>query len=225
MTFLSEADLCKQFSEYAVREGWMVCNEHEGWDMMLHRESTGEQLGIQAKLLGNVQVVWQAFRGMQRERTPDVGVVLVPKASPELRGVCLALGLAVAESNTSRSDLAAGYYHFEVTMPVGKEETRMRQRCSVPKHPNEAPAGVPSPRKFTKYTERELRLEVLFHRRGGWVNTKDFQRVGLRTTNLPPWLCRTRSNHFEQVIGSDLPSKHHPSAFVRAQAEMEAVRT
>lgn len=59
MTFDSETDLCAAFTEAARSEGWTVYPEPTGWDLLLCRR--GVQVGVEAKLLGGVEVLLQAL--------------------------------------------------------------------------------------------------------------------------------------------------------------------
>jgi hypothetical protein len=88
----------------------------------------------------------------------------------------------------------------------------------------EVPAGVPSPRKLTHWTMRELRLLYTLRTNGkGYLRTKDFQAVGLDPKRfMPSWLYRSAHNHFELVIEADTPDKHHPAAWAKVEEEMAA---
>jgi hypothetical protein len=219
MTFASEADLCLKFGEWARAHGYETDNECLGWDMMLV-DQCDRRLGIQAKLKDDRVAVAQCLEGM-KEPTANAAAILMPYASESLRRLCKAAGIGVA---TPISEDAMGFVSFGLTIPKTPFFDSVATLKPMPPGKNETPAGVKSPRKFTAWTEKELRLEVLFHRRGGWCNTKDFKRVGLDPRRfLPGWLCRTRANHFEQVIASELPSLHHPKNFARIEKEMESV--
>lgn len=57
--FESEEALCAAFSEDARADGWTVYPEPKDWDLLLVRR--GVQVGIEAKLLGGVEVLLQAL--------------------------------------------------------------------------------------------------------------------------------------------------------------------
>lgn len=219
MKFETENELCKAFQEWAAVKRWTCYPETDGWDLLVV-DQHDQRLGIQAKLKDGPLTVSQAMECMANG-SAHVGAILMPEVGDSVRRLCKVANLLVIVP-VGKAD-EDGFVAFDMRLPKLKA-TELKPRKALPRFVPEVPAGVPSPRKLTAWTEKELRLEVLFHRRGGWVNTKDFQRVGLRTNQLPGWLCRTRSNHFEQVIASDLPSKHHPKAFKLAEKEMKAVR-
>jgi hypothetical protein len=216
MNWKTEAALCEAFGTWARAHDYETDNEALGWDMLLIDQS-GRRCGVQAKLKDAMEAVAQCLEGMQT-MTVDVAAVLMPCVSQSMRRMLAAAGLGWFVPVSEDKD---GFVSFEMRLPKHRAQGELK---ALPPRKNQTPAGVKSPRKFTRWTEKELRLEVIFHRRGGWVNTKDCKSVGIDPRSrygLPSWLYRERANHFSQVAGSDLPSKHHPTNYKAVEKEME----
>lgn len=58
--FATEAELCARFIA-AIGADWTAYAETEGWDILLVRKADGFQIGIEAKLKFNLDVVTQAL--------------------------------------------------------------------------------------------------------------------------------------------------------------------
>lgn len=86
MAKFSEADLCNEFTRYAESFGWEVHPEVGWWDLLLVATPNvktlgvcvGDQVGVQAKLHANVNVLWQATRDDSRTNGPHYRAALVP---------------------------------------------------------------------------------------------------------------------------------------------------
>lgn len=98
MTFDSETDLCAAFAAAARSDGWTVYPEPAGWDLLLCRR--GVQVGVEAKLVGGVEVLLQALPALtsmpmrRRGRLARTGfpgphyrAVLVERFAGRTRGV------------------------------------------------------------------------------------------------------------------------------------------
>jgi hypothetical protein len=184
---------------------------------MMLIDQSGRRCGVQAKLKDGYEAAAQCHECL-KEMTVDIAAVLMPFVSQSMKRMLDAAGLGWFVPVSEDKD---GFVSFEMRLPKHRAQLELK---ALPPRKNETPAGVKSPRKFTRWTEKELRLEVIFHRRGGWVNTKDCKSVGIDprgTFGLPSWLYRERANHFSQVAGSDLPSKHHPTNYKAIVKEME----
>lgn len=76
--FPTESALCDEFAALARVFGYRVFPECSGWDLLLVDSSTGLQIGVQAKLKANPEVLLQAIRSTNGiKRGPDVHAVLV----------------------------------------------------------------------------------------------------------------------------------------------------
>lgn len=97
-TFKTEAELCAAFIAWAARQGGVQCfAEWAGWDILLVYPD-GLQLGIQAKLRLNAEVINQAapdhFDWDPKRPGPDYRGILVPALNP-LAVIASRLGLVV----------------------------------------------------------------------------------------------------------------------------------
>jgi len=80
-TWPTEGALCDQFASEARAQGFRVHAETSGWDLLLV-DADGGQVGIQAKLRPNVEVLAQALgHGGRPCPGPDHHAVLVPLAA------------------------------------------------------------------------------------------------------------------------------------------------
>src|SRR5262249_52720467 len=99
-TFASEAEMCAQFIAWAQPLGWTAYAETQGWDILLVRNDDGAQIGIQAKLALNADVLNQVLEGrwdaMHGRPGPDFRAVLVPRSKTgKLTLACSHLGITV----------------------------------------------------------------------------------------------------------------------------------
>ena len=86
--FPTEAALCAQFIELIDKRIWTPYAETQGWDILLVRRVDGFQIGIQAKLSLNIDVIAQAIESSGHWSAtaagPDCRAVLVPEAAGQM---------------------------------------------------------------------------------------------------------------------------------------------
>lgn len=80
LVFPSEAELCRVFLARGVDAAWTAYPETGGWDLLLSRKADGFQIGIQAKLQLNFDVIDQCLTDRYNACAPgpDCRAVLVP---------------------------------------------------------------------------------------------------------------------------------------------------
>lgn len=185
-----EAELCEAFAAAARLQGWTVYPETCGWDLLLVA-ADGLQVGVQAKLRGNVEVIAQAVAPVAFARLygsnsrnpgqgPDHVAALVPLATREFRDVCAECGVLVFAA-------WEGYDHDErrrkvcIDAPRPDEKyLRARRRVfpggrhDLPEFVPDVPAGVPSPVRLTEWKVKAIRLCALLRSRG-WLTSADFK--------------------------------------------------
>lgn len=210
---LPENALCNSFTEFAMTLRWVMYPETFGWDMLFVDEQD-RRLGVQAKTGDAPLAVAQVIERM-KQGNADVGAILIPLAGESVRRLCKALSVGVV--TPIRTD-GNGFTSFNVSLPTSELVKHSATRRRLPSVVPQVPAGVPSPKVLN---EAEIQLQVLMEARGGWLKTKDFQKVGLRTQFLPRWLYRERSNHFVPQLNAVLPSEIHPQAYATIKARME----
>lgn len=170
-----ESELCDTLAAYARSHGWLVYPETSGWDLLLVKDI---QIGIQAKLKDNVDVLSQALPA-----GPNVRAVLVPRASKEFRKVANALGIFIIEGLVKKKDsLGRKYWTREIKNSLDsytkKHLTYPRNACWVPDVVVNVPAGVKSPRLVTEWKMKAVKLCLKLNE-CGYVTSKDFKNAGL----------------------------------------------
>jgi len=211
-----EAELCELFADAARADGWSVYPETAGWDLLLvwtgpdntvRGPRTGDQVGVEAKLRANVDVLAQAI---DRDRYTRPGnpcvnyrAVLVPEATKAFRSVAGALGVVVFTlANCEPWESKKGWRgrRPRVGIQVGAYRASPSKRHWLPPVPLNDSGGRPSPRQMSKWRVGALKLCALLRRRG-WITTADFKREGVdpsrwtraRGQNKPPWLIPLRN--------------------------------
>lgn len=201
VSYPSEAAMCEVLAAEARAAGWLVYPETGNWDMLLVRPGDGTQVGVQAKLRANVEVLDQALVPA-RQKGPNVHAVLVPSCSGAFRNVALELKLLVLEAfHFDAGKLSPGLkarYGLSLDELVKKapRHTHLKGPCWVPPFVPEGPCGVPGPRQVTKWKVGAAQLCARL-RAAGHVTSGDFRELGLA---LSTWT--RRGGWLERVPGS-----------------------
>lgn len=201
--YASEAELCAQFIEYASSVGWVSYAETAGWDVLLVRKTDGYQIGVQAKMQANLEVLQQAtahegpysesgpdFRAVLvpayggkvhslQEFTPYVGVTLIAAAGPGklYRGNWVRLGYG--EQQCFRPGLPHEPKHAHEFVDAGHWFERCpAKRHRLPEYVPDVPAGVAAPVQLTSWKIGAMRIAVLLDRHG-FVTRADFKSMGI----------------------------------------------
>ena len=148
--FRSEADLCAAFIAWATDQGVKCFAEWWGWDVLVVF-GDGAQLGIQAKLRFNADVILQAAPsrwGLECEDPgPDFRGVLVPDLSRVMGSLAEHVGVEVFSSGDLQpvQAVAPGPPWVDGLEPAGAPpatagEHRLRRRLAVPGHADDLEA-------------------------------------------------------------------------------------
>lgn len=217
----SEADLCDWLIEREATRGWVAYPEHAGWDVLMVRERDGFQVGVQAKLRANCEVIAQAADGMARSKRPDVAAVLVPDASHAfVRVARLCGGIKVLHwSSPHRYDF--NFLDERLHSATGSPGTRHELPPFVPA----VRAGSPAPTPLTKWKLAALRLCLLLDRQG-YVTTEDIKRLGMSPTR---WLDLLRMDGYvpgrrlHRLVRGDklLPDQQYPELAAQVAAHYQ----
>ncbi len=215
---MSEADLCSAFRLWCEQLGWTVHPEVSDYDLVLTRSpvsiesairrdrelaldalamkpywipGVADQVGVQAKLTANVDVLYQAVR--HQRVGPAWRLVLVPSASDAFLGLAEHLGVMVAvqEVRHEMGGFARGRVRrvaadggFQIygkarTVPVSKQ-------LELPPIVTNLVAGGPSPQALTPWRVKALKLCRLLHAQG-FLTKADFKAAAVDTR---VWLDR-----------------------------------
>lgn len=173
----NEVRLCELFIDRARAEGFAVYPEVSGWDLVLV-DTEGVQLGIQAKMRPNVDVLSQAIK--RARAGPRYRGVLVPKSTRAFRHVAISLGLTVFSMKSIRPFRHHRMIHLEHMIEWKGEP------LWLPPVPSQEKAGTPAPRPLTQWRVKAIRLCLLLEERG-YLTGEDFKRFGV---NQSGWLTR-----------------------------------
>ncbi|MBN9459038.1 MAG: hypothetical protein J0I54_20590 [Bosea sp.] len=195
--FASEAAMCAQFIAIATGAvarpgwerqgpkptGWIAYPETAGWDILLVRERDGFQIGIQAKLRLNDDVILQALesRHMACLPGPDCRAVLVPEGTGSALHhlFCQRAGIQVVtldedgrvRPEVPRQDIDEWdrwTSDWPQMLPVSRE--------ALPPVVPDVAAGVKSPLQLTAWKVKALKLAVVLEKRG-WLCRQDFKHL------------------------------------------------
>lgn len=238
--FASEAALCAAFAEAVTSNrqgnapGWTVYPETGGFDILLHRAEDGVQIGIEAKLRLNLEVLCQAYPVDSWDGAVEVGphyrAILVPSGgSQSLVGTIAArLGVTVI-SQDHPDDRSWGYSTtFSPYLPGNRFGTpggAWHEWCplrpvKLPDYVPDCGAGNPAPVRLTDWKVKALRIAVLLADRP--VTRADFKALGMDsrrwTDPYTGWLTATPDGY---VPGPNMPdfAGQHPRNFEEIKAD------
>lgn len=213
MSWKLESELCDDFARAAAADGFEVFPEVANWDLVLVRD--GAQVGVQAKLRANFDVLVQAIAGASPRRAgPAHRAVLVPRSSPAFRAVARALRLGVYDhrhvSDHERvSASRRGVYKMRrgaILVPADRWEHKKPLWLPPVAHGS---GGVQSPRPLTRWRVQAIKLCLRLEERG-YVTTADFKDLGIpAATWRDRWVRRDGSEgrlaRYVAVEGAELP--------------------
>lgn len=234
--FAKETDLCAAFIS-ALPSGCTPYAETAGWDILLVRDSDGLQIGIEAKLKLNVDVVNQAIENRRpyqlTREMPDFRAVLVPfDCDGKLSTICTYLGITVIQvkHDTWRKGKP---FSFTPSLPkvhdelseYGREEwfeTCTAERHKLPKYVPDVPAGASGPIQLTKWKEAALHIAVTLEVRG-YVTREDFKhhKIDHRRWVAGGWI-RACNGVYVKGDGWPLFEQQHPRVYGEIKANADA---
>jgi hypothetical protein len=218
--YATEADLCAAFIAWASPHVQCYA-EWAGWDILLVYPD-GYQLGIQAKLRLNAEVIRQAAPdSYETERGPDFRGILVPTVNP-LSGVAYRLGLVVFHpwyDGKFRPALDGR----DIRHPVWSGEDLWTdwnpgKRHELPPVPTDAIAGSPCPITLTPW--KLAAIDVLAELQiTGTITTKRMRALGVSPSRWlsSRWLI-PGDKRGVWLRGDECPpfDAQHPKAFAAA---------
>lgn len=221
--YITEAEMCTAFCDWARKQGWTPYPEWDGWDILLVA-ADGTQIGVQAKLQYNLKLLEQTVpNGYEATdaRGPDFRAVLLPRYTSESLLNALGISLIYAVSSyltpTFHPDLThQGYRAWHYWNPA--------QRVKLPDYVPDVQPGASGPIQLTEWKIRALRLAAILDLRGN-LTRADFKRHGVdprRWTATDEWLL-PGSEPGQFIRGPGLRfAEQHPVVFAQIRAEIEA---
>lgn len=215
-TYVTEADLCADFIKWMARD-WTAYPETAGWDILfVNRE--GHQLGVQAKLRLNFEVISQAMPvSYGLDIGPDHRALLVPKSKNAGADLCTAIGLEVYYGSDR---------DFCRHSPAGNAlfDWNPTKRHPLPAYIPDVVAGASAPVQLTKWKIGALRilatLEIV-----GFVTTSDFAKAGINPSRWysARWVRQDPTRRGAWVRGK-VPEfdKQHPKVYPQIRDEIAA---
>ena len=226
--FKSEAELCAVFISTVDKRSWTPYPETAGFDILLSRKKDGFQIGIEAKLRLNVEVLNQALPAYKWDAVvqgPDCRAVLVPQyANGGLSKICDGLGITLISCWKPNS-----YRHqnFTPTLPDGNWHDDWHEWCPLQRHnlPDYIPdvtAGCSAPLQLTEWKIKAIKLAIILDERP--VTRADFKALRIDpsrwTDRFTGWLNQTEAGY---VRGKHCPDfkAQHPVNYEQIKADRE----
>lgn len=242
--FAREQDLVAAFAAALTprhREpDWTLYHETAGFDVLaVHRD--GYQVGIEAKLSLNLDVVLQALPGRGyldysagTAIGPDYRAVLVPRRKAlkpsALGGLLPRLGLGVLSVYNCRPGAAEPEWHLSGDMPDEKSDYRAwwpwnpDERCKLPDYIPDVVGGDKAPVALTPWKVKAIKLVVILERRG-YVSRADMKNLGISPSRwTDPWggfLSPDGSGRYVRCERTPDFKAQHPRNYAEIEADYE----
>ena len=233
--FATEVELCKRFLSGIPKE-WTAFAETAGWDILLVRNSDGFQIGIQAKLRLNIEVVNQAIEdGRSYSATrpgPDCRAILVPDCDAgSFSTICGYIGITIIRVyDPGRDHRSYGNgLKFYPYLPSEKQpydsgdwfECCPVKRHTLPEYVPDVAAGASSPTQLTDWKIRAIKIAVTLEKRG-FVTRHDFKAHNIdyrRWIAADGWLKAVNGRY----IAHRMPDfkRQHPVVYEQIAADAE----
>lgn len=184
-----ESELCDALIKVAKEQGYHIYPETSNWDIIIVKDI---QIGIQAKLKDNMDVLAQAIEGVQpvgvnikwSYPAPHIRAVLVPHASKEFKKIASVLGVFVIEGAVFNRYGKIREWIKEISKLDGYNKnclTFPKKLCWIPEVEIDVPAGVSSPKTITKWKLAAVKLCLLLNEKG-FLTSVDFKSINMSMT-------------------------------------------
>lgn len=228
--FPTEAELCARFIE-KLDDGWIAYAETGGWDILLVRKVDGFQIGVEAKLKMNLQVVNQAIEdhGYWHSvgQNPDCRAILVPATEGGFERIAAYIGLTIIRVNPP-SESKWGPFFYPSLPKVGEalyqhewHEWCPLSRVILPAYVPDVRAGSPSPVQLTQWKIAAIKIAITLERRG-YVTRADFKehRIDHRRWLTPTGWLRVKDGRYVKGSMPDF-KKQHPRVYKEIEADAD----
>lgn len=192
--YKTENELCNIFIEYAKMNGWQIYPETSGFDILLVKNI---QIGIQAKLHDNIEVLSQSVDGLYNNKGiftttygPDIRAVLVPRASAAFKRIATILKIFVIEGTLLEWNTSTKSYSWIKKIDTDIDDYRewfllqSNNKCWIPEVEINIPAGVSSPKQITPWKMKAVKLCIKLDAQG-FLTSDDFKTAKI---SMPLWI-------------------------------------
>ena len=231
--FATEAAMCAAFIA-ALPKGWTAFNETCGWDTLLVRGVDGFQIGVQAKLRFNPEVLAQALdKDSWYHRAhvgPDCRAILAPATNPALASIARRLLITpIIISAPTEHVRHRGVFYPDLPKVDGRGASSTDQdwadlcpdeRHTLPEYVPDVVAGAPSPVQLSTWKVKALKISVILETRG-YVTRQDFKALSIDAGRWCNFWLVPGERQTEWVPGTHLPDfkKQHPIVYAQILAE------
>jgi hypothetical protein len=187
--FPTEVALCAAFIAAIDKRAWTPYAETAGWDILLVRKVDGFQIGVQAKLVFNLDVINQTIEddySHYRKEGPDCRAILVPETKQRLATICAYIGVTVVAVYGPRPKNVFGM-DFDPALPRvdgGRDrgddwfEWCPTSRHKLPEYVPDVAAGSSAPIQLTEWKVSAIKIAIILEQRG-YLTRQDFRDVGI----------------------------------------------
>lgn len=199
--YKTENELCNVLIEYASKNDWIVYPETSNFDILLVKN--GYQIGIQAKLKDNIEVLYQAidYRTRHFNSGPNIRAVLVPQASTEFLIIAKLLKIFVIEALNQKYNRWPFYtsktilekkINIDLNNIPNYLERSPKKLCWIPEVQVITPAGVKSPKSITLWKIEAVKLCILLDK-NSFLTRDDFKNAKISDTiwKIKKWIVPT----------------------------------
>lgn len=245
----TEQAMVADFTAWVRHQNWQVYAETGGWDLILVRPDDGFQVGVEAKLRLNADVLCQVIGHDTRSRQghgPDCHAVLVPeaKATGGLATIARRLNIVVVTGSApvhGHLVWRAGVWYgdgrdawtgacFRPGLPTRADGQYMDpewpelcpdRRVTLPDYVPDVVGGASAPIALTHWKIQAIKMACLLEHRG-WVTRSDFKAINLHMSRWTEgqWLSRVGGGRW--AAGPGLPDfrTQHPVNYEQIKADL-----
>lgn len=215
--YRSEAELCDEFMQYAHDHKWGVYPETSGWDVLLVKDEV--QVGVEAKLTGNVKLLYQATEGVRigykaPRKGPNYRAVLIPLKNKIFRVMAHRMGLFCYYPKFNYCPDSYMYLGQRLRFPEAYD-WKPKDTVWTPDFEPVMEAGKKSPKVITPWKIKACRVSQVLKSRG-FITTQDTKELGINIrTWIDRWVVRTSERDGRHTIyrikeGAELPHEMWP---------------
>lgn len=243
-TWTTEAAMVRDFTAWAMNQGWTAYAETGGWDVLLVRDD-GFQVGVEAKLSLNAKVFCQVLghdRGAYHNGVgPDCHAILVPAARAvngletiaRRLGIVVITGAAPEGRHRRRARVSWDGTVFAPELPepnpwnTRDEESRdcWPERCpderiKLPEYLPDVTGGHSAPVQLTTWKIQAIKAAIVLEQRG-WITRKDLQALKIDPSRWTQfWLVSVGDKRWAATERLPNFKAQHPTNYEQIKADI-----